>query len=76
MASPDAKDVQFGHWLSAHALLFTGFRLGAGIGGTAGAEFAYILLMFIYILKVCWSLTLGFNRLSLFISERQFYILI
>ena len=52
MMSPGAKEVQFGHWLLAHALSFTGF--GAGMGGMAGAELAYILLIFIYILKVCW----------------------
>ena len=57
MASPGAKDVQFGHWLPAHALSFAGFRFGPG------AELAYILLIYIYILKVCWLLTLRFNRL-------------
>ena len=76
MASPGAKDVQFGHWLPAHAFSFAGFRFGPGVGGADGAELTYILLIFICILKVCKLLTLCFNRLSWFISEGQFYILI
>ena len=31
MASPGAKDVQFGHWIPAHALSFAGFRFGPGV---------------------------------------------
>ena len=57
MASPGAKDVQFGHWLPAHALSSAGFRFGAGTGGTAGAELAYILLnLFIYLRYVGYLL--------------------
>ena len=64
MASPGAKDVQFGHWIPAHALSLPGFALVPVWGSVAGAELAYILLIFIYILKVCKLLTLCFNRLS------------
>ena len=41
-----------------------GFALVPVWGSAAGAELAYILFIFISILKVCKLLTLCFNRLS------------
>ena len=58
------KDVQFGHWIPAHLCRLPGFALVPVWGSTAGAELAYILFIFISILKVCKLLTLCFNRLS------------
>ena len=51
-------------WIPAHALSLPGFALVPVWGSASGAELAYILLIFICILKVCKLLTLYFNRLS------------
>ena len=50
-ANYGVKHVLFGHWFPQHALSSTRFQCGAGVSGTAGAELAYSLLMFIYILN-------------------------
>ena len=53
-------DIGFRHMLFRSP----GFALVPVWGSAAGAELAYILLIFICILKVCKLLTLCFNRLS------------
>ena len=58
------KDVQFGHWIPAHALSFAGFRFGPGVGKRGRCRVSLYLFIFISILKVCKLLTLCFNRLS------------
>ena len=43
------KDVLFRHRFPSHASSYTGFRVGAGVGGTTVAQLAHILLIYTHV---------------------------